>query len=146
MDVMSNPLAISCSICDKMLQCFRCQIKTLQVKNQQLQQKLDFYENRQTKNMSLTYSQKSDIWDAFQFYTHPSEWEYGNKLSHAYFITITFDPAKFGSRPDVDLRKDYIMNSLLQLHKLELFTDCYGCFEFHQNGIIHSHLIMITGK
>lgn len=128
-----------------MSQCYKCQIKTLQVRNQQLQTKLDFYETRQSENMCLTYSQKSDIWDKFDFYTSPQKWEYGDKLSHSHFITITFDPAKFGPRPDVQLRKDYIMNTLLELHNLQLFTDCYGCFEFHQNGIVHSHLIMITG-
>jgi len=59
-----------------------------------------------------------------------------------YFLTITFDPKRFDNLhlTSTEEQKDYI---LLQLHKMRNTTNfLYGCFEKHQNDIIHSHLII----
>lgn len=102
------------------------------------------YEQDCTELLDLKYYQKMDIRNTFSENTLPFVFDYESKLSNAYFITITFDPNKFGVKENTDLRKDYILYQLTKLKQKELYTDCYGCFEYHKNGIVHSHLIMIT--
>jgi len=59
-----------------------------------------------------------------------------------YFLTITFDPKRFDNLhlTSTEEQKNYI---LLQLHKIrQTINFIYGCFEKHQNDIIHTHIII----
>lgn len=65
-----------------------------------------------------------------------------SSLSYLKFITITFDPDKFGSVNEDIREKEYILSVLYRLKSY--YTFIYGCFEYHKSGTVHSHLIMHT--
>ncbi len=60
---------------------------------------------------------------------------------HLYFITITFSPKRFYLHTEKQY-KEYILFHLIRLRQLNLLFDCYGCFELHRSGVVHSHLII----
>lgn len=136
---------VSCAVCVGTTPCFRCQIKQLKLENNQLRQELVKYYEIDAGDLELKYYHKQLIDDHIVQTQKPQEYDFKNNLTNAYFITITFDPSKFGIQPHEQLRKDYILYQLAKLKAIEKFTECYGCFEYHKNGLIHSHLIMITG-
>lgn len=60
------------------------------------------------------------------------------------FLTLTFDPLKFGiDTSEVD-RKRYILYKLMRAIKHDIVSDFYGCFEYHESGIIHAHVLIKT--
>lgn len=65
-------------------------------------------------------------------------------LSNTYFITITFDPAKFGVANQRDEEETYILSHLANIYRQDWCFRFYGCFEQHKNGTTHAHLIMHT--
>lgn len=133
-----------CVICRNSTQCFRCEIKELKQQILDLKSKIIKYESDCSEQLALHYYNKVEIRKTFSEKQMKFVFDYENKLSNAYFITITFDPNKFGVKELTDMRKDYILHQLTKLYQKEMYSDCYGCFEHHKNGIIHSHLIMIT--
>jgi len=68
--------------------------------------------------------------------------DYKIKQNLLYFMTITFDPERFDNLifTSEDQQKDYILKSLYEFRHYINFI--YGCFEKHQNGIIHTHMII----
>lgn len=61
--------------------------------------------------------------------------------NNAVFITITFDPQKFGVENDSSEERLYILHKLeLAMEKCYIFQ-YYGCFEYQNNGTIHAHLV-----
>lgn len=137
--------SVNCVQChDSNIKCYRCQIRQLKAENLSLKQELQKYYLIDNEQLSLTRYQQQDIDNNFIQQSTPLDYDYKDKLSNEYFITITFDPSKFGLQPYESERKDYILYQLTRLRNKDLFTDCYGCFEYHKNGIIHTHLIMNT--
>lgn len=65
-------------------------------------------------------------------------------LLHYRFITITFDPKKFGTSPLEELRKNYILDKLYKsVESDKLVEKFYGSFEYHKNGMLHAHAILV---
>ena len=115
-------------------------IKELIIENTQLKKDNLYYRNIELQligddndRFKLIYLQSDDPM-AFD--------DYKIKNSELYFMTITFDPERFDNLifTTSEQQKKYILYSLYK------FTDhinfMYGCFEKHQNGIIHSHILI----
>lgn len=64
-----------------------------------------------------------------------------DQLPSYQFITLTFDPSKFGLQPMEQQRKDYILYHIMNLYKKQLIHNFYGSFEYHKSGLVHAHLI-----
>lgn len=69
-----------------------------------------------------------------------------NKCDDLHFITITFDPKKFGHEANSEKEERYILYSLYEMKKHNNITDIYGSFEKHKNGRTHAHLLIFTPK
>lgn len=69
-----------------------------------------------------------------------------NTLYKNWFITITFSPKKFIdiSPNTADQQKTFILYHLLKLHEMGLYEFAYGCMEYFETGIVHSHVIIQT--
>lgn len=61
-------------------------------------------------------------------------------VESSYFLTITFDPRKFGVDNDSDEERKYILYIIKKY--IYYISNYYGCFEYHKNGAIHAHLII----
>lgn len=133
----------ACPICsESSIKCNKCEIIKLKNEVCTLRRELaKYYTSDVTKFTPNFY----DKFLSLNFKTvrqcQPIEYVYESELPNSFFITITFDPARFGLYPYESERKQYILNSLYKIMKDELIKKCYGCFEYHQNGIVHSHLI-----
>lgn len=58
------------------------------------------------------------------------------------FITLTFDPSRFGIGNDNHLEEQYLINMIYDSVEDQLIKpSIYGCFEKQQNGSIHAHFI-----
>lgn len=136
---------IHCLICHDTSQCFKCQIQELKEENSSLRKELARFHAIENDALKLQYWQQQEITNLFTQSKIKIPFEYKSKLSNAYFITITFDPNKFGVVQLEDERKQYILYSLYKCIKSKLLTELYGCFEYHKNGLIHTHAILITG-
>lgn len=136
---------IHCIICSQTSQCFKCQIAQLKQENADLRKELARFHSITNEKLQLKYWQQQEITNTFIQSKTKIPFEYKDKLSNAYFITITFDPNKFGVEQLDDERKQYILYSLYKCIKSEMITELYGSFEYHKNGLIHSHAIAITG-
>lgn len=133
----------SCAICHQSTQCYKCEIFDLKLKVRQLQSELSRYYTSDVEKLNLTYKDKQLFADCTTIRTPvPIVYDYKDELSTSHFVTITFDPARFGMQPFDDERKDYILHKLTNLISKQLIKKCYGSFERHKNGIIHSHLII----
>ena len=135
---------VNCVICKGSIQCNRCTITQLRQENQALKKELSTYYIDKSELLQLKYYEELQLRKYIQQSASPYEFEYKDKLSNAHFITLTFDPAKFGLQEYRSQRMDYISYQLTSLLQQQLTTSFYGCFENHKNGIIHAHLIMIT--
>jgi len=134
-----------CVKCYNTPQCLQCENKQLKNDNLQLTQQLGKLLMIQPEEFDLKYYHKMDIKKHFKRQSTPfKEFEYKSKLTNASFFTITFDPSKFGTQPFEDERKEYILHALTKSIKTEYFTEICGCFEYHKNGIVHAHFIVIT--
>lgn len=77
----------------------------------------------------------------------PSYLECKNLKNTVKMITITFDPKKFPVLFDKDAQRSYIIQSLEELISTDWgcnyqLGEFYGCFELHDSGVVHAHLIM----
>lgn len=133
----------SCAICYQSTQCYRCENRDLKIKIQSLQQELSKYYTSDIEKFTLSYYDKQLSQEFITKYSDkPILYDYKNELSTSHFVTITFDPAKFGMQMFDDERQQYIIHKLYNLMSKDLIKKCYGSFERHKNGIIHSHLII----
>lgn len=133
----------SCAICHQSTQCYKCEIVDLKAKVRNLQCELSKYYTADVEKLMLSYSDKqlSTHFDLFQS-KEPLPYDYKEELSTSHFVTLTFDPARFGMHLYDEERKQYIIHKLYYLMYNKLIKKCYGSFERHKNGIIHSHLII----
>lgn len=133
----------SCAICHHSTQCYKCEIFDLKAKVRQLQSELSRYYTSDVEKLKLTFSDKQDYSNFIVMRCDlPIEYDYKDELSTSHFVTITFDPARFGMHPFDEERKEYILHKLTSIMDKQLIKKCYGSFERHKNGIIHSHLII----
>lgn len=134
---------MQCPICfNSSVKCSKCEIASLKSEISALRRELaKYYTIDVTKFTPNFYDKFIQMNYHIIRQSQPIEYNYESELSNSFFMTLTFDPARFGLQPYETERKNYIINQLCKLMKDGLIKKCYGCFEFHQNGIIHSHLI-----
>lgn len=137
------------------------QIKDLMVENAELKQKIKELELALKYDSVTGYchckqlilSQEQEI----EFYNLKEDHQFKSSLVPMYngclntlyknwFVTITFSPKKF---IDIDpataeYQKAFILYHLLKLKEMGLYEFAYGCMEYFQTGIVHSHVIIQT--
>lgn len=139
-----------CHMCKK--QCFEtdkyyCNLTALKQKYIDLEKKynlmkeaLDYVMNQSNEALTLKPQQIVTIRSRFDRINHPLNVEYKETLPYWRFITLTFDPNKFGLNNDAADEKNYILYSLLEISN---YVDhIYGCFEYQKNGAVHSHVLV----
>jgi len=134
----------TCVVCaSSNLQCWKCERISLKFKIASLQKELSQFYTSDIEKFYLSYHDKQL---SQKYHTVrsplPINYEYKEKLSTSYFITITFDPARFGMQPFDEERKDYIIHKMYNVMDYQLIKEVYGSFERHKNGIIHTHAII----
>lgn len=134
----------TCAVCNSSnIQCWKCERISLKFKIAQLQNELAKFYSADIEKLSVEYYERQISQDYLTVQSPiPIKYDYHNDLSTSHFVTITFDPARFGLQPFESERKDYIIHKLYRLFDKNLVKKCYGSFERHKNGIIHSHLII----
>ena len=136
------PCTMYCNIlCDK---CRICSLRTALIAANDT---IRFLSRDHHEALSLTHSQKMDVYYKIRRSDIPINIDTilaDYSLSYLKFITITFDPEKFGSNNDSDHEKDYILSVLIRLSRSYFFF--YGCFEFHKSGTVHAHLLMASSE
>lgn len=87
-------------------------------------------ENDRYKYMYI-YDEQPMAWDNFKMREH-----------QIHFLTITFDPDRFDNLifTTEEQQKNYILWALSEFKDRINFI--YGCFEKHDSGIIHSHILI----
>ncbi len=140
-----------CAVCaSSNLQCWRCERISLKFEIANLKAELSKYYLIDNEKLQIEHFEKqlSMEYNTYRLAVpfHKDQinrhFDYQNWLSTAYFITITFDPAKFGMQPYPTERKEYILHKFYRLMRKDLVKKVYGSFEFHKNGIIHCHAII----
>lgn len=137
--------SVRCPVCiGSSIQCDRCTIKQLKNEIKLLNQQLANYtEHISSDVLRVPYNEihriKQSNLPLDNYYPIDHD-----QLSSYKFITITFDPTKFGTQQLDQQRKDYILHHLIKLYDNEMIKNFYGCFEYHKNGIVHSHIIAQT--
>lgn len=139
---MTNKLQL-CVICTNSSPCFKCQISKLIKQNFFLKQRLQSYEREVIPILKLDcdyrkYFTISDKFIAVKVLEH--------MLSFYKFLTITFDPTKFGHYNNIEAEKNYILYTLRMLTKKNVITQLSGCFEFQKNGTTHAHVLIRTSS
>lgn len=137
---MSN--CVKCAGCS--ILCYSCENRFLRKEITKLQQQLEIYTNTLSEELDLKYWQLMDIKNTFERSNTSMRFDYKHRLSTCKFITLTFDPAKFGIQPLHDERKNYILSKLYRLIKSSIVIELYGSFEYTKAGIVHAHLIANT--
>lgn len=103
-----------------------------------LKQRYDFVCQVHCEDLDIGYRKQYITLESSQF---PQEFEYG---ANSYFYTITFDPERFGPIIPDNKAKDYILYILSMVIEKFANTRIYGSFEYHKNGNIHAHCIIVT--
>lgn len=132
----------SCVICYGSSPCYGCQIKTLNKVVHYYKGFYDMVNSIQNENLNLKSYQISDIFGSFVVSDSPiplDGWNFDLKLWR--FITLTFDPQKFGCSNDPESERNYMLNIILAAARLSYLSSVYGSFELHKNGTVHTHLI-----
>lgn len=136
------PKLFSCVICSGSSQCTKCRLKTANDMIRQYKERLDYILNISSEQLQLTYYQEILIDSTFKQSSFPFEFIIPDtNLEYWHFITITFDPEKFGVSNPVESERKYILCQLSKLIHMKFLKDIYGCFEQHNNGRTHAHFI-----
>jgi len=137
-----------CIYCDDD-RCDKCIITQLRKKVFDLEQQLNKLNTQNADKLLLSYYEKQLLQHYLIIERNTGnaesmpQFEYKSKLSHAFFCTLTFDPSKFGTGIFHSERRLYILSRICTLMDKMLIKECYGSFEFHKNGQLHSHMIFI---
>jgi len=111
-----------------------------------LKEKFDFIMDICPETFDIPIEYRTKIRFFFERSSEPIWFDYLPWLSQAYFITLTFDPARFGVSNHTDAQKDYLLTVICQLFEKELALSVYGCFEFCKTGAVHTHMILQTNQ
>lgn len=144
--------------------CLKCENKQLRQYIVELQKKLMMYEEAERTDHSVDVADRLEIfqyikqsdkppiltdylptpyekWKFTRFPNQKTEQHYNIYLQQFRFITMTFDPSKWGLQQKESIRKDNILYQLSQELKNRTIINLFGCFEYHKNGILHAHAI-----
>lgn len=136
----------TCVICCGYTQCDKCKIKDLQRQLSEYKEAMDFFLGESSISMSIDkvffakkYMNTFECSSGYYKGDIPDEY-----LRNTYFITLTFDPDKFGTNNPSEDEENYILYILAKQCKRDRIFNIYGCFEQFKTGITHAHLIMHT--
>lgn len=138
-DIKKRP---GCIICND-TGCHTCtqykDIKLLTRELHALQELQNYIEQVSNPAIYLKPQQIAETHD-FKRMVTPLMVDYKEDLIYWQFITITFDPNKFGIHNTVKDEKNYILWALRKLK--EHYSVCYGVFEYFKTGTVHAHAIV----
>lgn len=138
--------------------CYRCRITELETDNDNLRKQLKMGTTslllshkdqlimtnviiQRTNYVIIEEPIDSESESSSDYESWYSEW----CSSRVYFITITFDPSKFGIDNDSEQERVYILHKLEKAINKIYIKRYYGCFEYQKNGTIHAHLVVDVG-
>lgn len=131
-----------CAICYQLSPCSKCQISRLQQQNDYLHTRLKFYERNVPPIFNVSdFSNKFQISDQYIKISLLA-----NDLPSYRFLTITFDPTKFGHFNPIHAEQKYILYALYKSYKSNKIKQMSGCFEFQKNGTTHAHVLIRTSE
>lgn len=125
--------------------CYQCEIKRLKETIQQQQAIINFmkgtHDKSNLKKIDPDLFYKSNGVRAIKPKTKVIN------IKSTYFITITFDPARFNDLGiDTPQEELYILYYIALAFNQLLFSWAYGCFELQSNGTTHAHLMVHTNQ
>jgi len=128
----------SCVVCRDSSQCQRCQIKDLKKQIETLSYALTYFQKESNQQLRLIkdYSTNFELDNKFL------PIKYYGEMSDYGFLTITFDPNKFGLFNQPSDEKNYLFKSINKAIKDKYISQLTGCFELQKNGTVHAHLII----
>ena len=120
--------------------CDKCIIRELQQKIFNLEQTINFHENWNDEQFDV---------DIKFFYDNEGHKQLKSiiafDLPKLYFLTITFDPARFKNLGvKIQHEEHYILYQLARAKHDNLIQSAYGCFELTKNGVTHAHALIKT--
>lgn len=133
-------MSISCVVCKGSSQCSRCEIK--QLKNIIEKQNYELSYLRKGSNPQLVL--KDDYSKYFEIDNKFLPIKYYGEMTDYGFLTITFDPKRFGLFNSPAAEKNYIFKQLINSINNNNILQLTGCFEYQKNGTTHAHLIIKT--
>lgn len=133
----------TCVICRGGSPCFKCQLTILQKENTRLNLELKYWRNESSPVLVLKkdYSKNFHLTTVYQpIVYNPVD------LTPYRFLTITFDPKKFGQYNNNNDERNYIFYTLDKSIRDCLINRLTGCFEYQVNGTTHAHILITTDK
>lgn len=121
-------MSIKCVVCQN-----ESEIKLLREQVLQLHLKLQQYNHEQ---IYVTVKQKQQLMETFKYAILPFHDE-SYDITGYQFITLTFDPKKYGFMQSEQDQKELMLTALMNYDYY-----MYGSFEYHKNGNIHLHAII----
>lgn len=137
-------MSTSCVVCKGSSQCQRCQIKDLKKIIEKQEYELQYLRKGSNHQLKLNndYSQYFETDNKFL------PIKYYGEMKDYQFLTITFDPNKFGIFNQPSDEQNYIFCYLKRAimtsiaPKPSFITQLTGCFEYQKNGTTHAHIII----
>jgi len=130
----------SCVVCKHSSQCQRCQIKDLKDIIQKQNYELSYLRKESNPQLKIQIDYSTNFETDNKFL--PIKY-YGEMIDYG-FLTITFDPNKFGLFNQPSDEKNYIFKKLYKSITDQYINQLTGCFEFQKNGTVHAHIIIKT--
>lgn len=113
-----------------------------------LKAQLELYNGGPLNKLTVNEQQEKQIYKNIKMVSkwEPSEEQENKQYNEEYgrhlFITLTFDPNRFGDCNEPEEEQLYLLYLINQAYEKELLLPTvYGCFEKHKNGSIHTHFI-----
>lgn len=140
----SVKIIYDCPLCyNSSVKCSKCEIISLKLEIARLRRELSQFYLIDSEKLSVSLQEKQLSCDYLTIRAViPIKYEYKDALSLSHFVTITFDPARFGMQEFQSERKEYILHKFYILMDKKLINNVYGSFELHKNGIVHAHVII----
>lgn len=133
-------MSTHCVVCKHSSQCYKCQIKDLKSTIEKLTYELSYL--RKGSNSLLVL--KDDYSKHFETDNKFLPINYYGEMSDYQFLTITFDPQKFGLFNQPKDEQNYIFKYLTKSINKGFIKQLTGCFEYQKNGTTHAHIIIHT--
>lgn len=128
----------SCVVCKGSSQCTRCHNSDLMKKIELLQYELSYLRKGSNKQLML----QKDYSSRFETDNKFLPIRYYGLMTEYSFLTITFDPNKFGLFNQPKDEQNYIFYILAKSISDSYINQLTGCFEYQKNGTVHAHIII----
>lgn len=135
-------MSTSCVVCKGTSQCQRCQIKDLKLKIEQQEYALQYFQKDSNQQLRLPK-------DYAHYFERDNKFlpiKYYGEMVDYHFLTITFDPNKFGIFNQHVDEQNYIFKYLHKSIDKQIVVQLTGCFEYQKNGTTHAHIILKSAQ